>query len=470
MALLDVRGLVKRFGSRTVVNGVSFDVNAGEVVGLLGPNGAGKTTSFRMATGQLTPNEGTVFFADNDVTHLPMYRRARLGMGYLSQEQSIFKKLTVEQNLIAILEALPRSRTLGRALTRAERWDRADEALTRFNLQHIRKNPSARCSGGEKRRLEIARCLVCEPLLILLDEPFAAVDPLTTEDIRHNIRDLARSGIGVLLTDHNVREVLKITDRSYLIKDGVVVAHGTPDEIKRNPIAIREYLGNTFAEEGYVPLVPTPPQIPVSATARLVPPAPAPHTVPPTVILDPYLPSNADRGPRPDDDPPPTEPNGPRPATKSAPIPAPPVLVAMKPTAAPIRDEAPPQPALGPPVMPPMRPVANAAPLFGSTGPGAFSVPTQQLLELEKMRRMADLLAADDWQTGWHELAARGHDAIPILLEALERREPNARHLAFRLLEQVTGRALEFQADAPDDIRLRQIAHLRARLEPRRAA
>jgi lipopolysaccharide export system ATP-binding protein len=216
--------------------------------------------------------------------------------------------------------------------------------------------------------------------------------------------------------------------------------------------------------------VPTPPQIPVSATARLVPPVPAPHTVPPTVILDPYLPANADRGPRPDDDPPPAGPNGPRPLSKTAPIPPMPVLVAAKPPVVPIRDEAPPQPALGPPVMPPMRPVANTAPLFGSSGPGAFSVPTLQLLVLEKMRRMADLLAADDWQTGWHELAARGHDAIPILLEALERREPNARHLAFRLLEQVTGQALEFQADAPDDIRLRQIAHLRARLEPRRAA
>lgn len=477
MALLDVRGLVKRFGSRTVVNGVSFDVNAGEVVGLLGPNGAGKTTSFRMATGQITPNSGTVLFAGHDVTNLPMFRRARLGMGYLSQEQSIFKKLTVEQNILAILEALPKSRSLGRALTRTERWDRTDQALTRFNLQHVRKNPSARCSGGEKRRLEIARCLVCEPLLILLDEPFAAVDPLTTEDIRHNIRDLAREGIGVLLTDHNVREVLKITDRSYLIKDGTVVVHGTPEEIKRNPVAIREYLGNTFADEGYVPLVPTPPQIPVSATTRLVPPAPAPHTVPPTVILDPYLPANASQ--RPDDDPPPpTEPNGPRPTTKPAPIPVAPVLVTAKPPTATIRDEAPlilqpappPQPALGPPVMPPMRPASNAAPLFGSTGPGAFSQPARQLLELEKLRRFADQLATDDWQTGWHELAAKGTDAIPALLESLERREPNARHLAFRLLEQVTGQTLDFQADATDDVRLRQIAHLRVMFETRRAA
>ncbi|MBL8867358.1 MAG: hypothetical protein JNK93_17505, partial [Planctomycetia bacterium] len=237
------------------------------------------------------------------------------------------------------------------------------------------------------------------------------------------------------------------------------------------------YLGNTFADEGYVPLVPTPPQIPVSATTRLVPPAPAPHTVPPTVILDPYLPANASQ--RPDDDPPPpTEPNGPRPTTKPAPIPVAPVLVTAKPPTATIRDEAPlilqpappPQPALGPPVMPPMRPASNAAPLFGSTGPGAFSQPTRQLLELEKLRRFADQLATDDWQTGWHELAAKGTDAIPALLESLERREPNARHLAFRLLEQVTGQTLDFQADATDDVRLRQIAHLRVMFETRRAA
>lgn len=489
MALLDVRGLVKRFGSRTVVNGVSFDVNAGEVVGLLGPNGAGKTTSFRMATGQLTPNEGRVLFAGNDVTHLPMFRRARLGMGYLSQESSIFKKLTVEQNIIAILEALPKSRTLGRPLTRAERWDRTDEALTRFNLQHVRKNPAARCSGGEKRRLEIARCLVCEPLLILLDEPFAAVDPLTTEDIRHNIRDLALSGIGVLLTDHNVREVLKITDRSYLIKDGVVVVHGTPDQIKRDPIAIREYLGNTFADEAYVPLVPTPPQIPLANTTRLVPPAPAPHTVPPSVILDPYLPTNTESHDE-DDDPPPSGPNGPRPGTKSAPITPIPMAATIASTPNPavtIRDEASsnstastapiplqqqpqPQPALGPPVMPPLRPVANASPLFAPTGPGSFSLPTQQLIEHEKMRRFVDKLMTDDWQTGWHELTMKGSDAITVLLEALERREGNIRHLAFRLLEQITGQTLDFQADAPDEIRLRQIAYLRAKLEPRRAA
>lgn len=261
MALLEVRGLVKIYGRRRVVDGVSFDVNAGEVVGLLGPNGAGKTTSFRMTTGQIPPNGGAVTFNGNDVTHLPMYRRARLGMGYLTQEPSIFRKLTVEKNILAILEALPRSRSLGRRLTSTERWQRTNAVLDQFHLTHIRKNSAARASGGEKRRLEIARCLVCEPLLILLDEPFAAVDPKTTEDIRANIRELAQQGIGILLTDHNVREVLKITDRSFLIKDGRVVTAGTPQQIINDPIAINEYLGTTFSDNtfgmGIRPATPT---------------------------------------------------------------------------------------------------------------------------------------------------------------------------------------------------------------------
>src|SRR5436305_2386331 len=250
MALLEVQGLVKYYGRRKVVDGVSFTVEAGEVVGLLGPNGAGKTTSFRMTTGQISPNDGAVLFADHDVTRLPMYKRARIGMGYLSQESSIFRKLTVEQNIVAILEALPICRSLGRKLYRSERWDRTDAVLEQFGLEAVRKNSAARCSGGEKRRLEIARCLVCEPLLILLDEPFAAVDPITKEDLRSNIRFLADQGIGILLTDHDVREVLKITDRSYLIKDGQVIVHGTPPEIVRHPPAVRTYLGNTFEDDG----------------------------------------------------------------------------------------------------------------------------------------------------------------------------------------------------------------------------
>ncbi|MFL5329579.1 MAG: LPS export ABC transporter ATP-binding protein [Gemmataceae bacterium] len=251
MAILEVRGLVKYYGRRKVVDGVCFQVDAGEVVGLLGPNGAGKTTSFRMTTGQVVPDDGTVQFNGEDVTDWPMYRRARLGMGYLSQESSVFRKLSVEQNILAILEALPICRSLGRKLRRNERWDRTDAVLEQFGLTHIRKNSAARISGGEKRRLEIARCLVCEPNLILLDEPFAAVDPLTNSDIQKIIRELARQGIGILLTDHNVRDVLKITHRSYLIKDGQVLIHGTPKEIIHDPVAIRNYLGDTF--EDYVP-------------------------------------------------------------------------------------------------------------------------------------------------------------------------------------------------------------------------
>jgi lipopolysaccharide export system ATP-binding protein len=246
MPLLEVRGLVKQYGRRRVVDGVSFGVEAGEVVGLLGPNGAGKTTSFRMATGQITPNGGTVFFNGQDVTALPMYRRARLGLGYLSQEKSVFRKLTVEQNVLAILEAMPVCRSLGRKLTRAERHQRTDEVLGQFGLTRLRKNSAARLSGGETRRLEIARCLVCEPLLILLDEPFTGIDPKTIGDIQQIVRDLRGQGIGILVTDHNVRETLKITDRSYLIKDGVVRCHGTPHEIIHNPIAISEYLGASF--------------------------------------------------------------------------------------------------------------------------------------------------------------------------------------------------------------------------------
>src|SRR5438128_5455696 len=253
MPILEVRGLVKYYGRRKVVDGVDFDVDAGEVVGLLGPNGAGKTTSFRMTTGQITPQGGEVQFNGQDVTHLPMYRRARLGMGYLSQETSVFRKLTVEQNILAILEAMPICRSLGRSLKRRERWQRTDAILERFGLNRVRKNNAARLSGGEKRRLEIARCLVCEPLLILLDEPFTGIDPKTIADIQEIVRDLRNQGIAILLTDHNVREALKITDRSYLIKDGTVRTRGTPLEIINDPIAIKEYLGtgfndNTFGE------------------------------------------------------------------------------------------------------------------------------------------------------------------------------------------------------------------------------
>jgi lipopolysaccharide export system ATP-binding protein len=398
MALLDVRGLVKAYGRRKVVDGVSFQVNPGEVVGLLGPNGAGKTTSFRMTTGQLTPDDGEVRFNEQDVTRLPMFRRARLGMGYLSQEQSIFRKLTVEQNLSAILEALPASRTLGRRLTKAERRQRTEAALEQFHLTLVRKNSAARCSGGEKRRLEIARCLVCEPLLILLDEPFAAVDPKTTEDIRHTIRDLAKQGIGILLTDHNVREVLRIADRIYLITEGKVVTHGTPQQLVRDPVAIDAYLGKSFEDDGL--------------------------------------------------------PGGLLPA-------------AANPTAVPMRAKEPEPPKPSPP--PDVKPVpepsrAAPPPAFG------FRQSVHQLLDEELMRRAVEQLKdRSKLTTAWQEVMAKGRAAIPVLLEALERRDMETRHLAFRLLQTITGEPLDYQADAPDDLRLRQVAFLRLRLDGRRA-
>ncbi len=252
MPLLEVSGLVKSYGRRRVVDGVSFHVNGGEVVGLLGPNGAGKTTSFRMTTGMVSPDAGRVAFSDHQVTHWPMYKRARLGLGYLSQESSVFRKLTVEQNILAILESMPASRTLGRKLTRKERWDRTDDVLEQFGLNKVRKDLAATLSGGERRRLEIARCLVCEPLLILLDEPFTGIDPITIQDIQRIVLDLRARGIGMLLTDHNVREALKITDRSYLIKDGKVRVEGTPQEIVNHPVAIEEYLGRTFADQAFI--------------------------------------------------------------------------------------------------------------------------------------------------------------------------------------------------------------------------
>lgn len=251
MSILEVKGLVKYYGRRKVVDGVNFQVDVGEVVGLLGPNGAGKTTSFRMTTGQVSPNGGTVTFDGKDVTQLPMYRRARLGMGYLAQETSVFRKLTVEQNIHAILEAQPFHRSTGRKLTRSERLEHCDRVLSKFSLLHLRKNNAARLSGGEKRRLEIARCLVCDPLLILLDEPFTGIDPQTIEDIQMIVRDLKNHGIGVLVTDHRVREILTITDRSYLIKKGNVLTHGTPQELVRDPIAIHEYLGNSFTDDPF---------------------------------------------------------------------------------------------------------------------------------------------------------------------------------------------------------------------------
>jgi lipopolysaccharide export system ATP-binding protein len=362
MPLLEVCGLVKSYGRRRVVDGVNFEVEAGEVVGLLGPNGAGKTTSFRMATGQITPNQGEVWFNGGRVTPLPMYRRARLGMGYLSQETSVFRKLTVEQNILAILEVMPFQRSLGRRLTSRERRERTDAVLDQFGLTRIRKNMATQISGGEKRRLEIARCLVCEPLLILLDEPFTGIDPITIADIRQIVRDLRNQGIGILLTDHNVHETLKITDRSYLIKDGKVRTHGTPQQIIHDPIAINEYLGTGFTE--------------ASLGVGFGSPAPPP------------------------------------PAEKESDAP-----------------------------------------------------PVHQLLEQEKIHRLIERLRTADQAAATAELIERGLQAVPGLIEALERRDVEMRRQVHQVLQRILPGPVVFDPYAPEAQRRQQIGDLRERYD-----
>jgi lipopolysaccharide export system ATP-binding protein len=235
--ILQVEGLVKSYGRRRVVDGVSFEVSRGEIVGLLGPNGAGKTTSFRMTCGLIDPDGGRVLLSGLDVTHWPMYRRARDGgMGYLAQESSIFRKLTVEQNLLCMMELLK--------ISRRDRRERCRQLLEQFDIAHIRKSRAAKLSGGERRRLEIARCLISSPSIILLDEPFAGIDPVTVQSIQAIIRDLRRRNIAVLITDHAAREILQIVDRCYVISEGKVLVHGTADEIKTHDEAKRRYFGD----------------------------------------------------------------------------------------------------------------------------------------------------------------------------------------------------------------------------------
>jgi lipopolysaccharide export system ATP-binding protein len=236
--VLSASGLQKTFGRRRVVDGVSLDLAQGEVVGLLGANGAGKTTTFYMIVGLERPERGSIMLDDRDLTHLPMYLRARLGIGYLPQEPSIFRKLTAEQNILAVLETTP--------LSRADRFARLEELLEEFHLTHVRRTRGDALSGGERRRVEIARCLATEPRFILLDEPFAGIDPIAIDDIRDLILYLKEQGIGILITDHNVRETLGITDRAYIMSDGKLLRSGDPNDLVNDADVRRLYLGERF--------------------------------------------------------------------------------------------------------------------------------------------------------------------------------------------------------------------------------
>lgn len=240
---IEAKNLVKTYNNRNVVNGVSFDVSTGEIVGLLGPNGAGKTTTFYMVIGLERPSAGEVFVTDNgietNVAGMPMCDRANLGISYLAQEASIFRKLTVEENLISILETT--------ALSPEEQQKKMEELLEEFNVSHRRQAKGSELSGGERRRVEIARCLALEPKIIMLDEPFAGVDPIAVSDIQNMIRYLRERGMGILITDHNVRETLKITDRAYILNDGEILVEGTARQIVENPLAKKYYLGEEFS-------------------------------------------------------------------------------------------------------------------------------------------------------------------------------------------------------------------------------
>jgi len=235
---IHTNNLVKTYGSRTVVKGVSIQVKQGEIVGLLGPNGAGKTTTFYMVVGLIKPDEGTVFLNEEDITKLPMYKRAQMGLGYLPQEASVFRKLSVEDNIMAVLEMT--------TLNKAARKEKLESLLTEFNLHHVRKNNGDSLSGGERRRTEIARALAVDPKFILLDEPFAGVDPIAVEDIQTVVAKLKYKNIGILITDHNVNETLSICDRAYLLIEGSIFKHGTAEELAGDEQVRNLYLGTNF--------------------------------------------------------------------------------------------------------------------------------------------------------------------------------------------------------------------------------
>ena len=237
-SILRAEGLVKRYGKRTVVNDVNINVRQGEIVGLLGPNGAGKTTSFYMTTGLIVPNAGHIFIDEQEITDYPVYKRARAGIGYLPQEASVFRKLSVEDNIMAVLEMTGKPRDY--------RLEKLEALIKEFRLEKVRKNKGDQLSGGERRRTEIARCLAIEPKFIMLDEPFAGVDPIAVEDIQHIVWQLKYRNIGILITDHNVHETLNITDRAYLLFEGRILFQGSPEELAANRIVKEKYLGTNF--------------------------------------------------------------------------------------------------------------------------------------------------------------------------------------------------------------------------------
>jgi len=236
--VLRTEDLVKKYRNRTVVNHVSIDVKQGEIVGLLGPNGAGKTTTFYMAVGLVTPNEGKIFLGDIDITKFPVYKRAQNGIGYLAQEASVFRKLSVEDNIRAVLEMTDKSPEYQK--------EKLENLITEFGLQKVRKNLGDQLSGGERRRVEIARCLAIDPKFIMLDEPFAGVDPIAVQDIQQIVGKLKHKNIGILITDHNVHETLSITDRAYLLFEGKVLFQGVAEELAANPVVREKYLGRDF--------------------------------------------------------------------------------------------------------------------------------------------------------------------------------------------------------------------------------
>lgn len=236
--VLRTENLVKKYRQRTVVNHVSIDVTQGEIVGLLGPNGAGKTTTFYMTTGLITPNEGQIYLNDKNITKYPVYKRAQNGIGYLAQEASVFRKMTVENNIRSILEMT--------GMSKEEQRDKLESLIAEFRLQKVRKNLGDQLSGGERRRTEIARCLAINPKFIMLDEPFAGVDPIAVEDIQEVVYKLKSKNIGILITDHNAQETLRITDRAYLLFDGKILFQGTSEELAVNPVVREKYLGRNF--------------------------------------------------------------------------------------------------------------------------------------------------------------------------------------------------------------------------------